>query len=96
MMQHRAQKARLVTAGLSTAAAFGIVAAIAADDARETLPDQSGEPDTAVVEIRISPDVDRADAAEAVRDWLDGGGTVAAEVVLVEQDRPPDTVSRGS
>lgn len=96
--QHPARAARAVTAGLSTAAAFGIVAALAADDAVETLPGDTAVPGTAVVEIRIAPGTDQAAAAAAVRDWLDGVVDADGEpgVALVERDRPPDTVSGGS
>jgi hypothetical protein len=93
----RYQTTRIVTAGLSTAAAFGIVAALAADDAESVLPDDSAPAETAVVEIRIDPDVDEAAAAAAVRAWLDGSHQPGQPAVaLVEREGPPDTVTEAS
>lgn len=86
--RHPAAAARWATAGLSTAAALAVVAALAGDDG--TRP--------ATVEVRLDGDVDDAAVARAVQDWLAGRDprVEGVEVRLLDDDREVDTTARAS
>lgn len=85
---HPAATARWATAGLSTAAALAVVAALAAD-ADEPRP---------TVEVRVDGDVPDEEVARAVREWLAGRGTGDGdvEVRLLDDLREVDTTARAS
>lgn len=84
--RHPARTARGVTAGLSTAAAFGIVAALAAGDAATGNVAATGvnAEDTATLEVHVDPAAPDAAVTDAVRAWLAGedsaGGARVVEV----------------
>ncbi|HSK91028.1 MAG TPA: hypothetical protein VK875_06935 [Euzebyales bacterium] len=89
--RHPAAAARVLTAGLSTAAAFGIVAALAHDSQRQetTSPDRS-------VEVRIGEDVDEDQARQAIESWLEGQPSLDRDGSLTVVEGPVDTVSQPS
>jgi hypothetical protein len=90
--RHPALVARVVTAGLSVAAALGIVAVMARDSQRTT---QAGSADR-TVEVRIGEDVGDAEARESLRAWLKGQPDLDRDGSLTVVDAPPDTTSAPS
>ncbi len=100
--RHPARTARGVTAGLSAAAAFGIVAALAAGDpaAPATLdaPDApASEPET-VLEVRVGPAASDTSVAASAQAWLAGDEPVeGTRVVEVDPgEREADTRTAAS
>lgn len=90
--RHPALVARVVTAGLSVAAALGIVAVMARDSQRPTPAGASGR----TVEVRIGEDVGDAEARESLRAWLKGQPDLDRDGSLTIVDAPPDTTSAPS
>ncbi len=82
----------MLTAGLSAAAAFGIIAVLARDS-RRAPPTSSPE---RAVEVRIGEDVTGAEARAALRAWLEGQPDLDREGRLTVVDSPPDTTSAPS
>ena len=90
--RHPALAARVLTAGLSVAAALGIVAALARDSQR-TAPQGSSERS---VEVRIGERVSDAEARASLRAWLEGQPDLDRDGGLTVVDAPPDTTSAPS
>ena len=81
-----------MTAGLSTAAAFGIIAALAHDSERDdttTSPRQS-------VEVRIGDDVSDEQARRALQAWLEGQPDLERDDALTVIRAPADSASMPS
>lgn len=97
--RHPARTARGVTAGLSAAAAFGIVAALAAGDpAAPDAPDApASEPET-VLEVRVGPAASDTSVAASAQAWLAGDEPVeGTRVVEVDPgEREADTRTAAS
>lgn len=89
--RHSALIARILTAGVSAAAALGIVAWLARDS-QEATPD--GAP--RLVEVRIGAGVDDDEARRALEAWLEGSPDVTTGAGLAVVDLPADTVSEPS
>ena len=89
--RHPAMVARILTAGLSTAAAFGIVALVARDSRRV----DPAEP-ARVVEVRIGDEVGDAEVRSALEAWLEGRTDLATGGGLTVVDLPADTTSEPS
>jgi len=87
--RHPARAARVLTAGLSAAAAFGIVAAIAHHSDRGAPADS---PERSV-EVRIGRDVGDDRARRALRAWLAGQPDLDRDDSLTVVDGPADTAS---
>jgi len=85
-VRHPALVARIITAGVSVAATFGIVAAIARDGQRSP----SHDPER-LVEVRIGPGVDDGDARAALRAWIEGRPDLTRDASLFFVDDPADT-----
>jgi predicted outer membrane lipoprotein len=82
----------VLTAGLSTAAAFGIVAALAHDSEQEdtaTSPRES-------VEVRIGDDVGDEQARRALQAWLEGQPNLDRDDSLTVARGPADSASMPS
>ena len=90
--RHPALVARVLTAGLSLAAALGIVAAMARDSQRRTVTASTGR----TVEVRIGEDVSDAEARAALRSWLEGQPVLDRDGALTVVDSPPDTTTAPS
>ncbi|MEM9132275.1 MAG: hypothetical protein AAF962_17615 [Actinomycetota bacterium] len=92
--RHPALEARILTFGLSAAAALGIVGALARGGERTA----TAEP-TTVVEVRIggatAGDVDAA-TREALDAWLVGGADLPPGADLTIVERQPEVVSEPS
>ena len=84
--------ARVLTAGLSLAAALGIVAAMARDSQRRTAPASTGR----TVEVRIGGEVSDAEARTALRAWLEGQPDIDRDGSLTVVESPPDTTTAPS
>ncbi|HSJ46173.1 MAG TPA: hypothetical protein VK923_15975 [Euzebyales bacterium] len=82
----------MLTAGLSVAAALGLVAAMARDSRREAPPGSTAR----TVEVRIGEDVSDAEAREALRSWLEGQPDLDRDGSLTVVDSPPDTTTAPS
>lgn len=93
--KHPASTTRAVTAGLSVAAALGIVAALA-DDADRVEGDRSDSTRPVSVEVIVPDDVDEGAVRDAVREWLDDGGDPPAAPPVLDPQDPPLTTSTGS
>ncbi len=89
--RHPALVARVLTAGLSVAAALGIVATMARDSQR-----RPPAPTTRSVEVRIGEDVSDAEARAALRSWLEGQPDLDRDGSLTVVDSPPDTTTAPS
>jgi hypothetical protein len=89
--RHPARAARVLTAGLSTAAALSIVAALAQDSERDDVrsPDQD-------VEVRIGDGVSDQQARRALQAWLEGQPALDRDDSLRVVDEPADTASMPS
>jgi predicted outer membrane lipoprotein len=79
----------VLTAGLSTAAAFGIVAALANDSDRDGAMDAPER----TVEVRIGTDVSDDQARRALRSWLEGQPDLDRDDSLTVVDGPADSAS---
>jgi predicted outer membrane lipoprotein len=90
--RHPARAARVLTAGLSTAAAFGIVAALAYDSEQD---DAAGSPGRSV-EVRIGDQVGDDEARRALRAWLEGQPDLDRDGSLRVVDGPADSTSMPS
>ena len=90
--RHPARAARVLTAGLSTAAAFGIVAALAHDSEQD---DMAGSPGRSV-EVRVGDQVDDDEARRALRAWLEGQPDLDRDGSLRVVDGPADSTSMPS
>lgn len=90
--RHPALVARVLTAGMSVAAALGIVAAMARDSQRRP----PAAPTTRTVEVRIGEDVSDAEARDALRAWLEGQPDLDRDGSLTVVDSPPDTTTAPS
>lgn len=90
--RHPARAARVLTAGLSTAAAFGIVAAMAHHSEQD---EPAGSPDRNV-EVRIGRDVGDDQARRALRAWLEGQPDLDRDDSLTVVDGPADSASMPS
>jgi predicted outer membrane lipoprotein len=82
----------VLTAGLSTAAAFGIVAALAHDSEQE---DTARSPRQRV-EVRIGDDVGDEEARRALQTWLQGQPNLDRDDSLTVTSGPADTASQPS
>lgn len=82
----------MLTAGLSTAAAFGIVAALAHDSDSD---DAAGSPGSSV-EVRIGDQVGDDEARRALRAWLEGQPDLDRDESLRVVDGPADSASMPS
>lgn len=89
--RHPARAARVLTAGLSTAAAFGIVAALAQDS-----DEAQAESSSRTVEVRIGEDVGDEQARQAIRDWLRGQPDLGSDEPLTVVEGPADTTTTAS
>jgi hypothetical protein len=89
--RHPALVSRVLTAGLSVAAALGIVATMARDSQRR-------EPASTArtVEVRIGEEVSDAEARAALRSWLQGQPDLDRDGSLTVVDSPPDTTTAPS
>lgn len=87
--RHPARAARVLTAGLSTAAAFGIVAALAHDGEQDEAAGSPGRN----VEVRIGDDVGDDEARRALRAWLEGQPDLDRDDSLTVVDGPADSTS---
>jgi Flp pilus assembly protein TadB len=90
--RHPALVARVLTAGLSLAAALGIVAVMARDSQRRTATAATSR----TVEVRIGEDVSDAEARAALRAWLEGQPDLDRDGGLTVVDSPPDTTTAPS
>jgi predicted outer membrane lipoprotein len=79
----------VLTAGLSTAAAFGIVAALAHDSDTDERP---GAPER-TVEVRIGNEVTDDQARRALRTWLEGQPDLDLDDSLTVVEGPADSAS---
>jgi hypothetical protein len=89
--RHPALVARVLTAGVSVAAALGIIAAMARDSQR-----RAPASTTRTVEIRIGGDVSDTEARAALRSWLEGQPDLDRGGPLTVVDSPPDTTTAPS
>lgn len=89
--RHPALAARILTVGLSTAAALGIVALFARDSQRAA-PTETPR----LVEVRIGDGVDADEARSALQAWLEGRPDLTTGGGLTVVDLPADTVSEPS
>ncbi len=89
--RHPALAARIVTFGISVAAALGLVGLFARDGQRAATAGPSRS-----VEVRIGDEVDDDEARRALRAWLDGTADLGTGGDLTVVDLPPDTVSEPS
>lgn len=89
--RHPALAARILTVGLSTATALGIVAVFARDSPRSSPAGPAPS-----VEVRIGDEVDDDDARAALRAWLEGRADLTTEGGLTVVDTPADTFSEPS
>jgi hypothetical protein len=90
--RHPALVARILTAGLSAAAALGIVGAMA----RGAGPSGAAVPSDRAVEVRVGNEVDDAEARRAIRAWIERAGDLDTDVPLRVVDAPADTTSAPS
>ncbi|MBW3605110.1 MAG: hypothetical protein KY460_09415 [Actinobacteria bacterium] len=90
--RHPAFVARALTAGLSVAAALGVVAVMARDSQHRTAPSSTAR----TVEVRIGEDVSDAEARAALRSWLEGQPDLDRDGSLTVVDSPPDTTTAPS
>ncbi|MEM7272413.1 MAG: hypothetical protein AAF547_04975 [Actinomycetota bacterium] len=89
---HPALAARILTAGLSTATAFAIIALLARESQRA--PQQDERP--RLIEVRIGDGLDDDEARNALRAWLDGRQDLTTAGDLTVVDLPPDIESEPS
>jgi hypothetical protein len=82
----------VLTAGLSAAAAFGVVAALAHDSEQEN-PARSPRQR---VEVRIGDDVGDEEARRALQAWLEGQPNLDRDDSLTVTSGPADTASMPS
>jgi hypothetical protein len=82
----------VLTAGLSTAAALGIVAALAHDSEQ----DETARSPRQSVEVRIGDDVGDEEARRALRAWLEGQPNLDRDDSLTVVSGPADTASMPS
>jgi hypothetical protein len=88
--RHPARAARVLTAGLSTAAALSIVAALAHDSERDVRsPGQN-------VEVRIGDGVSDQQARRALQAWLEGQPSLDRDDSLRVVEGTADTASTPS
>ncbi|MEM9035485.1 MAG: hypothetical protein AAGA99_02920 [Actinomycetota bacterium] len=88
--RHPALAARILTAGISTAAALGIVALLARTTERSA--DDGQDP---MVEVRIDAGVADAGSRSSLAEWLEGSSDLATGGIDLV-DLPADTVSEPS
>jgi DNA-binding transcriptional regulator YdaS (Cro superfamily) len=84
--------ARVLTAGLSVAAALGIVTAMARDSQRRAVPASPAR----TVEVRIGGEVSDEEARAALRAWLEGRPDLQRDGSVTVVDSPPDTTTAPS
>lgn len=90
--RHPALVARVLTAGLSAAAAFAMIAVMG----RHSTSDATAPASERTVEVRIGAEVDEADARAALGAWLEGRPDLARDGAVTIVDAPPDTTSAPS
>ncbi|MEM8925012.1 MAG: hypothetical protein AAGD35_16015 [Actinomycetota bacterium] len=90
--RHPALAARILTAGLSTATALGLVALFARDGQRTAQASETPRR----IEIRIGDGVDDDEARRALDAWLEGRTDLTTGGELTVVDLPADTVSEPS
>lgn len=88
---HPALAARILTVGLSVAAATALVA-LFDRDSRRSSPDSPAR----LVEVRIGDQVDDDAARRALQAWLDGDPDLTVSGDLTVVDLPADTESEPS